>query len=187
MGTYFFAVVDLDDGPVRMNPPEHHELTLAGHIDAGDPRVRGVIAHISKAPRRVQWMSDYSQEYAMLYEQWISADNWRQVLQDCTIPEDAPPTALEFPIVADSETKEFFDALEWGDYDYPLPVLAGQYLTGSMAANEDWTALVGRWCGHQLRAYPRGDLSAVEGYRRLTPSPDQARTAPDTAQNAQQV
>ena len=185
MGTYFFAVVDLDDGPVQMNPAEHHELTLAGHIDASDPRVRGVIAHICKAPRRVQWMSDYSREYEALYEQWIGAENWRQLLQDCNIPENAPATALEFPIVADLDTKEFIDAYEWGDYDYPLPVLAGQYLTGSMAGNEEWRALVGRWCGHQLRAYPRDDISAVAGYQKLAPSAARARTEPETATNAQ--
>lgn len=168
MGTYFFAIVELDDGPRQMNPPSSEELTLAGHIDATDPRVRGVIAHISTTPRRVSWMSDYSIEYQALYTEWITTPHWRRELHDCSIPAEAPCTALDFPIVADLDQHEYFDAREWGDHNYPLPVLAAQYLTGSMASDEDWAQLVGNWYGHQLRAYPASELAEVAGYRKIS-------------------
>jgi hypothetical protein len=175
MGTYFFAVVDLDAGPVQMNPSRHEELTLTGHINAGDPRVCGVLAHISRGvPRRVWWMSDYSPEYEELSDGWYSSPNSRKLLE-FNIPEDAPVSALELPIVADMDTGEFFDAREWADSAYPLPVLAGQYLAGSAADDAEWSELVGRWCGHRLAAFTSSQEGAVQGFRRIAPGSDRAR------------
>ncbi|MFZ2239026.1 MAG: hypothetical protein WAV90_05715 [Gordonia amarae] len=184
MGTYFEPVVELDDwlSPIRTRTgwSESLEATLAGHINIHDIRVRGTLAHIRATPRRVWWMSDYSEEWRELEEDIYAGSpermlpltgmppgletrevfpEWEQWLGVGTIPSDAPASAMDLPIVIDVDSAEFFDARDWDDYSYPLPVLACAYLTGHIADDPDWAPIARRWYGHRLQAHVAGSVS----------------------------
>lgn len=158
MGTYFKAVVELDDGPFPIIPPAHLELTLPGHLGQDDLRTRAVYAFIRDKPRRVWWVSDYTEFYEQLTDQWSSRLG-SYYFRHSTIPQDVPGSTLDLAIVVNVDKREYFDGARFESY-CPLPVLAASYACGSLPGGRD-DPMAARWHGDHIVAHKAGAADLV--------------------------